>query len=118
MKENMAIVTARKEVIKGKRMWMITGLHKFKKLEELPEEYTREKPMMYAYSTDSIIMWIPDKIEYKRTTKKVVVGEICEQREFEEIINWMRVCGNRLDKINERLKEENKNWKGEEVFEI
>jgi len=118
MKENVAIVTARKEVIKGKRMWMITGLHKFKKLEELPRKYTENRPMMYAENNEAVIMWLPESTNYYKTAKKIKVGELLEPHEFEKIIESMRMCGNELAEINKKLKKENENWKGEEVFGI
>ena len=118
MKENTAVVTARKEVIRGQRMWMVTGLHKFKKLEELPIKYTENSPMMYAENNEAVIMWLTGSTNYYKTAKKIKVGELYEPCEFEEIIKLMRTCGNKLAEINKKLKKENENWKGEEVFGI
>lgn len=45
-------------------------------------------------------------------------GSLVTEEKFKEILNWVKICGERLHKINKKLEKENEGWEGSETFVI
>lgn len=54
----------------------------------------------------------------KGETKYYSAGMYMQEADFHSLLASIKICGNRLQEINTRLKKENEGWHGEETFVI
>ena len=100
---------------RGEPVYKLLGWSGVRGEDELPSEYFEDKPHFYLTSRDEIMLignWggtgiIGKKKLYKR-------GSVLLYKEYSELMSFMKRAGERLTKINRRLKKLTKNWKDEE----
>lgn len=111
-------ISTEKIVVRGKQLRKITGIELLEE-KHLPEEYTDSGEFMSAYN-NGISYQHPDqtKTTHTQTTNYLRVGETLSDESLQHCLENIRRCGNRLQKINARLKKENANWHGTEIFVI
>ena len=100
------ILKIHKEVSLGKRVMILTGVSMLR-LKELPTRYISGFPYCYLEEADLPIPKIVMPISHLRTSH-IRIGEIisCEE------LDYIQACGERLKEINEELRREDANWKG------
>lgn len=87
----------------------ITGILEY---DVLPETYLLSGK--YIYISNKIL--VPPRIIFHnliRENKYMIIGEMYSESTFQEMIKYIKECGDRLHMINK----ENK-WKGKETIEI
>ena len=50
--------------------------------------------------------------EHPSASGNYYVGQVLTPREFERLVQAMKVCGARLAEINDRIRQDAKNWSG------
>ena len=130
----MAITIRYKKVVKdGKKFVEILELGALP-FEKLPSEYTdylvsENRPYLYFSETDCCPKHsfqlrqkndITDENKTRHKWSDLRIGDIVPIGEFNEYKKILRECGNRLQKINRKLREEKllKEWHGEETITI
>lgn len=78
--------------------------------DELPKEYIELAPYAWYRPVDNSIMM--------STGNFIFEGQSLEEKEFREVLSFLKEAGNHLREVNMRLKKQNENWKGEETFII
>lgn len=80
--------------------------------EKLPAMYLNKKPCCYkGYWPVRLVV---DGEKYQEIKK----GDFLTVEEWQNLLAYLRVCGDRLHKINEKLTQMRKEWQGEEKFDI
>ena len=137
----MAIATIKTEkvVVRGEKCRKIVGWGDVLTEEQLPKEYTQDRvvggwpkgnaPFFAVYRSQLSFYGPKDALkghsvsrntceELDCCTFTIWKDSILPEATYQELMLWLRRAGARLGKINRRFAEENKDWHGEEVFEI
>lgn len=101
------VVNKNSAIVKGIKLKMLKGLD----LNELPHEYHKEQPYCYFRNECVVIRTSDIYREYS-------VGDVLSQGEWQSLIAALHQCGNRLTKINEKIKQETEGWSGTIEIEI
>lgn len=127
----LAKLCLEKETFKGKKVLRLNAFENVIPYNELPVDYMRGVPRFSASeyvgvpaSFPAIIIVIPSNavlpahlIDHCNGTelflKRIHIGDLFYEEDVTHITTWMRRAGNRLTKINRRLKEENEGWEGQ-----
>ena len=113
----LARIHWKKVVSRGEQYYQITKLENFKRREELPEKYTSHTPMMEPFGDAQHMRFTTSKI-YDIEHIMFREGSLLTRQEKENIIHWMKICGQRLASINKTLAIKNADWTGEGFDEI
>jgi len=115
----------KKVVSRGEQYYQITRLENFKCIDELPEKYTTNSPHMDAFidyfsGTSQYTLHIShiDKKTNKPTHIYIQTDSLLSKTEKENVVHWMKICGQRLASINKTLTVKNADWTGEGFDEI
>jgi len=79
---------------------------------KLPKMYLDKKPNCYKTT------WPTRIILNGEEWREIREGDFLTEEELQDILAFLRVCGNRLKKINEKLSQMREEWNGIEEFEI
>jgi hypothetical protein len=58
------------------------------------------------------------KIFYKFQMKRIQIGDEIDEKDFQEMLEIIKEAGNNLKKINQKIKDKQKEWNGRETFKI
>lgn len=118
----MAIkIEVKKVVSRGSKKWKIVHI-KMLKYSQLP--------IGYINGAVGESMWLIPKTEEEKERialqnihgaidrNFMVSGDLYDLWEFTAKIDLVKLCGDRLQRMNKQLAEENKDWNGEEIFTI
>lgn len=73
-------------------------------INDLPDEYTENEPAV----------WLQGRyLHHKGYGPLVATGDLIRETRFNDHLEFIRKCGDRLKTINDQLKVENKDWHGE-----
>lgn len=110
---------------------IVRGVKRFKLLytegilseDELPQDYMDSVPRFRKSDSGAYIYIViplvkdsdlgPFTADHGNADMWLTVGKTYSQKDVDIIITWLRRAGNRLTKINRRLKEENEGWEGQ-----
>lgn len=79
---------------------------------KLPSMYLNAKPNCYKTTWPTRIILDGEK------WKEIKVGDFLTVEELQDVIAFLRVCGNRLREVNKKLEKMREEWNGIERFEI
>ncbi len=110
-KKNTGIVIKTEKIVdRGRQMYKVIRI-KALSSNQLPFYYMKEAPYCYKRNNELCLF-------NKGMMKNIVEGCQYSKTDVDEFIKVIRECGDRLMKINQELKEANKDWHGEEIFTI
>jgi thioredoxin-related protein len=102
-------IQTRKEIsssgVEGRRIMGVSALRR----KELPTLYLNQKPSAYLWED-------PGYLQVDRDW--ICVDDFLEEARFQEIVEFLRACGERLHQINRELKAKRAVWTGDETFVI
>ncbi len=127
-----AIIDTDKVIVKGKPMRKIIGFTDVLKEEALPEEYVKGALMFLLEGASTLHVHVPaepDPIPSKTSGTlgsgeeryreiNVRIGDTWSDEDFQTLMVWLKRAGERLVKINKKIKELQKDWNGSESFPI
>jgi hypothetical protein len=82
--------------------------------QDLPAIYTENKNDATIYMEEDRKL----KILYKFRGKRIQIGDEIEEKDFQEMLEIIKEAGNNLKKINQKIKDKQKEWNGRETFKI
>lgn len=116
-KKNIVIETVKVVTGNGIQERKITRLSAAKK-EQCPKEYLNGKHCFFLgknahnecafvgkYYNDSLIRFLSE-------------GDIIPEKNFQDVLSYVRECGNELTRINKEIRALRKEWHGKETFTI
>jgi len=111
-----------KIIVRGEQRIKILEL-KGLNIEDLPKRYKEGEYVSIARSKHYLFYSSNRERTVKGNTRNwhgtyLEVGGVITRQFFEECLRNIRRCGEILVKVNKKLEEENKNWKGNELFII
>jgi hypothetical protein len=110
-------IKAKRVVSRGVKCYQVTELSSYGE-EELPIVYFEQYPYC-IYSEDMLEIVTNDKHPvFEGGGCTLRVGEVVPEYYFDKILEVVRVCGNKLHNINELIRLNTQEWKGEEEFTI
>jgi len=98
----------------GQKGYMVKDVELFPK-ERLPKLYLSTYPHCYYGSYLGEIIINPSVDEPFITVRK---NDFITVDELENILAYLRVCGNNLREVNKKLAKMQEEWKGEEIYTI
>ena len=98
----------KKILYRGEQRLKFIGFKDVKDFHCLPMEYTSAYPKMYKNSETHLFIAKQDG-----DSINLDVGDEILKEQFNKIMSLICECGDRLHEINEKLKKQNENWKGE-----
>ena len=128
----LAKILTEKVVVRGEKCRRILGFDGILEKEMLPKRYIvpfQDDQGFYRPTKDiPPYFYLDPEMDYRVFLHAPVDGpffsfwiatdQVIFEELFQEIILWMKRAGARLSKINKRIAEEGKEWKGEETIVI
>ncbi len=109
-KKNTGIVIKTEKIVdQGRQMYKVIRI-KALNYNQLPSIYFTKGPYCYKRDNELCI--------FNKVAMGVVEGCQYSKTDMDDFIEIVKKCGDRLMKINQELKEANKDWHGEEIFTI
>lgn len=117
-----AEIVVKQIVVRGQQMVEMMEFKNVMTKEEIPNEY-EEGELCFWKSTNEkrIMLYIPDSSRtegYKPLIEEIYIGARLTQNRFNELYTWLVRAGERLAKINKKLKEQNKEWNKTVTYHI
>lgn len=104
-------------VERGEKKLRIAAIENVIRSQDLPMQYMNGVPRFSDVGggrSPSVIVFIPvNGGNGECSFYTISVGNVYSENDLNVIVEWMRRAGNRLTKINRRLKEENEGWEGQ-----
>ena len=97
-------------VIKDTKHYTLIG-YTLMTRNNLPEEYLRGHPHAYAASEQDMVVRVNPA-----TSVYYQLGEVYTKPAIDHLITILRMAGNRLRVINDRLRRENAGWEGKKII--
>ncbi len=118
-------IKAKKLISRGEKVYKILSFSCYNlEDDELPHSYFKEFPYCFEFD-DTLVVVTNDKefiensfVKTKENSCAYEVGDYVPQDEFEKLMKILKVCGEKLHKINQEIKELRKTWNGTEDFEV
>jgi len=110
---NQSVLKVKKIIHMGEPHFEVLGWSSVLKKDQLPIEYTREGPFFYEAETSPGHGNQP----FLRLCSMgdIIVGMKIPKDQFGKIIRYLKGCGDRLTKINRKVKEIQPKWNGQEM---
>ena len=110
VKSKSAKILTEKIMVNEVKWRKILGFENVLDITELPKKYLNDKPAFHKTYRNEVLLRVPDSV-----TLIIRIGELVEEKMFQEMVKWMKCASSRLTKIN---KQEHDAWSGTEMVEI
>lgn len=101
----------------GIKSWKILDITGVLTGSELPDEYKQGGGYMYWYLNDRILFIWGSK-NHLSIGDALYINGLYSDEEFQEALEFIRSCGERLAKINKRIRAERREWEAQGVKTI